>query len=126
LRLAQVSDAENLLTCALEFPILFFASFILSNVAFADDGKVVISSPANGATFNKTDNVELMYEALPGTDGDHLHLNLDGKRVDVIHALTGKASVGMLPPGKHHICLAVNTKGHMPTGVEACIDVASK
>jgi len=112
-------NTKNLIT-------VFFASFILSNVAFADDGKVVISSPANGAMFNKTENVELMYEAQPGTDGDHLHLNLDGKRVDVIHALKGKASVGMLTPGNHHICLAVNTKGHMPTGVEACIDVTSK
>jgi hypothetical protein len=32
----------------------------------------------------------------------------------------------MLMPGKHHICLTVNTKGHVPTGAEACIDVTSK
>ena len=105
---------------------IFVASLLLSSVVFSEDGKVNISSPANGATFNKTDNVELMYDALPGPDGDHLHLNVDGKRVDVIHSLKGKTSVGMLNPGKHHICLAVNTKSHVPTGVEACIDVTSK
>ena len=103
-----------------------FASLLLSGLALADMGKVTISAPANGATFNKTDSVELMYEALPGDDGDHVHLNLDGKRIDVIHSLKGKASAGMLNPGKHHICIAVNSKGHVPTGAEACIDVTSK
>lgn len=102
------------------------SSLLLSSVAFADDGKVTILSPANGASFKHTDTVELNYEAMPGMNGDHLHLNLDGKRVDVIHSLKGKASVGMFDSGKHHICLAVNTKGHVPTGVEACIDVTSK
>jgi hypothetical protein len=34
--------------------------------------------------------------------------------------------VDTLSPGKHHICLAVNTKGHVPTGVEECINVISK
>ncbi len=104
----------------------FFAFLLGSGSAFAVDGKVTISSPANGASVSQHDNVELSYEAVPGTDGDHLHLYLDGKRVDVIHSMMGKAKVGMLDPGKHHICLAVNTKGHVPTGAEACIDVTSK
>jgi hypothetical protein len=34
--------------------------------------------------------------------------------------------VDTLSPGKHQICLAVNTKGHVPTGVEECINVISK
>lgn len=105
---------------------VFVALSLLSSAAFSEDGKVTISSPANGASFKPTDSVDLMYEAVPGTNGDHLHLNLDGKRVDVIHSLKGKASVGMLNPGMHRICLAVNTKGHVPTGAEACIDVTSK
>jgi hypothetical protein len=46
--------------------------------------------------------------------------------VDVIHQLKGNANVGMLEAGKHHICLEVNTKGHVPTGAEACVDVTSK
>ena len=105
---------------------VFVAFLLLPDAAFSDDGMVTITSPANGARFKPTDSVELMYEALPGTDGDHLHLYLDGKRIDVIHSLKGKASAGMLSPGMHHICLAVNTKGHMPTGAQACIDVTSK
>lgn len=104
----------------------FFALLLGSGGAFAADGKVTISSPPNGATFTQHDNIDLNYEATPGIDGDHLHLNVDGKRVDVIHPMKGTAHVGMLNPGKHHICLAINTRGHVPTGVEACIDVTSK
>lgn len=53
----------------------------------------------------------------------YLHLNVDGKRVEVIHQLKGEAVVDPLPSGKHHICLAVNTKAHVPTGTEGCVDV---
>lgn len=106
-------------------PILF-SCLLVSASAFAAEGKVTISSPANGATVGKDVNVALSYEAVPGPEGDHLHLYLDGKRVDVIHPMKGTADVGMLAPGKHHICLAVNTKAHVPTGAEACIDITSK
>ena len=105
---------------------VFLALLIGSGAALAAEGKVVISSPQNGATVSQNDNVELTYEATPGPNGDHLHLNVDGKRVDVIHQLKGKTQVGMLPPGKHHVCLAVNTSAHVPTGVEGCIDITSK
>ena len=104
----------------------FFALLLGSGGALAAEGKVVISSPPNGATVSQHDNIELNYEAIPGPDGDHLHLNVDGHRVDVIHPMQGTTRVGMLNPGKHRICLAVNTRGHVPTGVETCIDVTSK
>lgn len=104
-----------------------FLTFLLGSTnVLAAASKVTISSPANGATVSKNDNTELSYEAVPGPDGDHLHLYLDGKRIDVIHPMKGKADAGMLEPGKHHICLTVNTKGHAPTGAEACLDVVSK
>jgi len=105
---------------------LVYALALVSGVALASGEKVTINSPHDGAAFKSTDTVELMYEAQPGTDGDHLHLYLDEKRIDVIRPLKGTASVGMLMPGKHHICLTVNTKGHAPTGAEACIDVTAQ
>lgn len=105
---------------------VIFAFIFGSNLAFADMGKVTIISPADGAMVDSYYKTELKYEATPGPDGDHLHLNVDGKRVDVIHQLKGTAMVNALPPGKHRICLAVNTKGHVPTGVEGCINVTSK
>jgi hypothetical protein len=103
-----------------------FAILLGSSMAYAASGKVTISSPADGAMVGSKDTIKLSYEAVPGPDGDHLHLNVDGKRVDVIHQLKGTAEVGPLAPGKHQICLAVNTKGHVPTGVEGCVNVTSK
>lgn len=111
----------------IKLPAAVFFLFLLgSGSVLAAEGKVTITSPANGTTVGQYDNVELNYEAVPGANGDHLHLNLDGKLVDIIRPLKGKASAGTLSPGKHHICLAVNTKAHVPTGVESCIDVTSK
>lgn len=97
-----------------------------SGMAFAAGGKVTITSPADGAMVGSNDKVKVGYEAIPGPDGDHLHLYVDGKRVDVLHQMKGTAEVGALSPGKHHICLAVNTKGHVPVGAEGCVDVNSK
>jgi len=108
------------------FAPLFFAFLLSSPNVFAADSKVTISSPANGAVVSKDVNVELNYAAVPGPEGDHLHLYLDEKRIDILHPMKGTADVGMLDPGKHHICLTVNTRGHAPTGAEACIDVMSK
>ena len=105
---------------------LLLAFLFGSGQALADAASVTITSPANNATFSKDSNAELSYEATPGPDGDHLHLYLDGKRIDVLHPMKGKADLGMLDPGKHHVCLTVNAKGHAPTGAEACIDVTSK
>ena len=97
-----------------------------ANLAFADSGKVTIMSPKDGAMIDSAYKTEVKYEANPGSDGEHLHLNVDGKRVDVVHQLKGTLKVDALPPGKHQICLAVNTKGHVPTGAEGCINVTSK
>lgn len=105
---------------------VFLAFLLVSANTLAAESKVTISSPANGAMVSKNAKVELNYEAMPGSDGDHLHLYLDGKRIDVIRPMKGTADVGMLEPGKHHICMTVNTRGHVPTGAEACLDVTAK
>ena len=102
-------------------PLLLVLAFVSSG-AFAAEGKVVIKSVSPSSVY-ANDKITLSYEATPGPEGDHLHLNVDGKRVDVIHQLKGNAVVDPLPAGKHHICLAINTKAHVPTGVESCVDV---
>jgi len=90
--------------------------------ALAAEGSVTISSVAPKDIYSN-DKITLTYAAVPGPQGDHLHLNVDGKRIDVIRQLTGTTTFGPLPPGTHHVCLAVNTKSHEPTGVERCVDV---
>ena len=106
--------------------IILVAIFSVSGTAFAAAGMVTITSPADGTVVNSTDKIKLNFEATPGPDGDHLHLNVDGKRVEVIHQLKGITEAGPLAAGKHRICLTVNTKAHIPTGIEGCINVISK
>lgn len=106
--------------------VLFIAGMVLASLGFAATGKVTIFSPSEGATVEVNHPFKLEYEAVPGPNGDHLHLNVDGKREDVIHQLKGATDVEGLSPGKHQVCLAINTKSHVPTGVEQCIDVMAK
>jgi hypothetical protein len=107
-------------------PVIFSTLLACSGSAFAAEGKITISAPANDATVGQNDDVEITYEAVLGPNGDHLHLYLDNKRIDVLHQLKGKADVGLIPPGSHKICLAENTSSHVPTGVETCISINSK
>jgi len=94
--------------------------------AYSADGSIMISSPANGAIVSSNSKVSITYAAMLGPTGDHLHLYVDGKRVDVLREIKGSTSIDALPAGKHHICLTVNTSSHAPTGVETCVDVTSQ
>ncbi len=105
---------------------ILLAMLFGTSPAHAANGEVVISSPADGATVKAGAIIKLDYEAAPGTGGDHLHLNVDGKRMDVIRQLKGTIEIDGLKPGQHRLCLLVNTKGHVPTGPEACIKVTAQ
>jgi hypothetical protein len=105
------------------FPLLL--SLILIP-AYAVDGTITISNPANGAMVSSKNKVPVTYAATLGTNGDHLHLYVDGKRVDVLREIKGNADLDPLPVGKHHVCLTVNTNSHAPTGVETCVDITSQ
>lgn len=94
--------------------------------AIAADGKVTISSPSEGATIAAGTKIKLSYAANPGKEGDHLHLYADAQRIDVIRQLKGTTEVDALPPGKHKLCLEVNTKGHVPTSPQSCVDITVK
>jgi hypothetical protein len=94
--------------------------------AHAANGEVVISSPTHGAMVKAGTMIRLSYEADPGSEGDHLHLNVDGKRMDIIRQLKGTIDIDGRSPGQHRLCLLINTKGHVPTGVESCIDVTAQ
>ena len=106
--------------------LILFIFLFGSSMAFAASGKVTITSPTDGAMVGSSNNIKLSYEVVPGPEGDHLHLNVDGKRVDVLRQLKGTTEIGSLAPGKHQICIAVNTRDHVPTGVEGCVNITSK
>lgn len=94
--------------------------------AFAADGKITIASPADNAMVSAKTKVMVNYEAMLSSKGDHLHLYVDDKRIDVLRPMKGGTELGALPPGKHKICLTENTKSHAPTGLEACVNVTSQ
>ena len=94
--------------------------------ALAADGKITINSPANGAVVGTTSKVPVNYEAMLGAKGDHLHLYLDDKRIGVLRQLQGSVELDAMTPGKHKICLTENTKWHMSTGLESCVEVTAQ
>jgi len=107
-------------------PVLISLFLACSGTAYAEAGKITISAPEDGSSVAQNEKVEITYEVKLGPNGDHVHLYLDDKRVDVLRQLKGKAEVGMIPSGKHRICLTENSSGHVPTGPKACIDINSK
>ena len=107
-------------------PMMFFIFLIMSGNVFSASGTVMITSPVDGATVSSGDRVKLSYEVVPGPEGDHLHLIIDDKRVGPLRQLKGTAEIDSLAPGKHQICITVNNKGHIPIGIEGCVNVTSK
>jgi hypothetical protein len=108
------------------FASILFAMLFGPAPAMAADGKVTISSPADGATVMAGRKFELSYDAATGDRGDHLHLNVDGKRAEVLRRHKGTVEIDALAPGKHQLCIAVNTKSHVPTGAGSCVNVTAK
>lgn len=99
---------------------------VVCGQAIAADGSITISSPVNGAMVSSKNKVTVTYAAMLGSTGDHLHLYVDEKRIDVLHQTKGSTELDALPIGKHHVCLTVNTSSHAPTGVETCVDITSE
>lgn len=107
--------------------ILITFVFVIACIqAFAAGGMITINSPANGAMVSAKDKVPVDYDAVLGPGGHHLHLYVDGDRIDVLRQLKGSTELDTLAPGKHKICLAENTKSHVATGVETCVDVTAQ
>lgn len=104
---------------------LIFACYASASFAAAE-GKVNILSPMDGATLDSKEKSTIKFDVTPNAGGDHLHLYVDGKRVDVIHEFKGSEELDPLSPGRHRICLEVNTRAHVSTGLENCINVTAK
>ena len=89
----------------------------------AADASVRIKSPADGASLDRMERIELAYEAIPGPTGDHVHIYADGKEVGIVRRLEGRFTFDSFVPGPHVLCVKLVSKAHMPVGVERCIKV---
>jgi len=89
-------------------------------------GKVTITSPADGATLDALDENRLVYDVDPGPRGDHVHVYVDSKEVGILRKLKGSYLLESLDSGKRKLCVKVVNKAHVPIGVEKCIQVTVK
>lgn len=110
--------------------ISFFALPVLlaCGAALADEpqGSIKILQPADGAVVSISAPVTIKWRAVWGPDGNHLHVYLDERRMDVVREPEGSDDIRILLPGKHQICLAIETRWHFPTGVRQCVEVTAK
>lgn len=89
-------------------------------------GKVQITSPADGATLDAMDENRLVYDVDPGPRGDHVHVYVDGKEVGILRSLKGSYTLETLSSGKRDLCVKVVNKAHVPVGIEQCVQVTVK
>ena len=87
------------------------------------NGKVKITSPADGATLDAMDENKLVYEVDPGPRGDHVHVYVDDKEVGILRSLKGSYLLEAMPSGKRDLCVKVVNKAHVPVGIEKCVQV---
>jgi hypothetical protein len=102
---------------------LFFLALGAGAAAFAQQGSVTITSPADGAQLDAKASNKLDYEVVPGGKGDHIHFYVDDEETGIIRSLQGSYTVKRLTAGDHTLCIKVADRSHMPTGVEKCIHV---
>lgn len=103
--------------------VVLFASASCIQSALAADASVTITSPANGAKLDRLTLNKINYEIIPGPQGDHVHLYIDGKETAVLRQLKGSYPLDPPAAGSHEICIKVVNKGHTPIGVQQCIKV---
>lgn len=105
--------------------LLFSLLFGIATLAFAADGSITITSPADGATIKANTETRLDYEIAPGARGDHFHISIDGKE-SVVRSLKGSYTLPKFSAGKHTITLKVVDKGHTPVGLEKTVTVTAE
>lgn len=104
------------------FGLLLVAS-IYAPVALAAGASVEISSPAAGATLKAGSPIPVTYNVVPGSQGDHTHIYVNGDQKAVLRTLKDTHTLDGLAAGKHDICIKIVNKGHAPIGIEKCISV---
>ena len=89
-------------------------------------GKVLITSPADGAILDALDENHRVYEVVPGPRGDHLHVYADNQEIGILRKLKGSYLLESLSSGARNLCVKVVNKAHVPVGIEQCVKVTVK
>jgi hypothetical protein len=115
----------------MRFPIRFPSACVLAAILFtpiiasaaSEKAYVKIISPVEGAKLDAMEQTKLVYEAGRGSNGDHVHVYVDGKEVGILRQLAGSYTLETLASGTRNICIKVVNKAHVPIGVEQCVKV---
>jgi hypothetical protein len=105
---------------------LLLGFFLATPLTALAQGKVQITSPADGATLDAMNENRLAYDVDPGPRGDHVHVYVDNKEVGILRKLKGSHLLESLDAGKRSLCVKVVNKAHVPIGLEKCIQVTVK
>jgi hypothetical protein len=105
---------------------LLLGFFLATPMTALGQGKVQITSPADGATLDAMDENRLVYDVDPGPRGDHVHVYIDNKEVGILRKLKGSYLLESLDAGKRNLCVKVVNKAHVPVGIEKCVQVTVK
>ena len=107
----------------------FFVAALLASSAYAADGAITITSPANGATIQGNALNKLDFNVKLSPNGNHLHIYVDdGNPIidrDIGHCPCS-IDLPKLAPGKHVIAVKEATVSHALTGVESAVTVTSQ
>jgi hypothetical protein len=87
------------------------------------EGHARIKAPAEGAVFDRTSGIKLVYDVAPGPKGHHVHVHLDGTEHGILRRLRGVYGFPSLSPGRHELCVKVVNRAHVPTGMQECVSV---
>jgi hypothetical protein len=98
----------------------------LAEAAKAEEAKVTILAPASGAKVQAGQPVALEYRVVPGPQGDHVHVYVDGTEVAVVKQLEGSYQVAPLEAGPHELAIKIVNRGHVPIGVESSVKVEAR
>ena len=91
--------------------------------AVGAEPSVSIVSPKDGDKLDVMAQNKIIYEVVPGPQGDHVHVYVNDEEVGILRQLEGSYTFESLPAGKHDICIKVVNKAHVPIGVERCVSV---
>ncbi|MEA3278462.1 MAG: hypothetical protein U9Q81_24830 [Pseudomonadota bacterium] len=103
-----------------------YAAQSRANPAREQAVSVTISEPQDGAQLNGGEQVTLGYKVVPGPQGDHVHVYVDGEEVSILRELEGSYAIGPVTPGRHELAIKVVNRAHVPIGVESSIAVEVK
>ncbi len=110
-------------------PFSLAALTVFAGAAYAADGSITITSPANGATLQGNALNKLDFNVKLSPNGNHLHIYVDdGNPIidrDIGHCPCS-IDLPKLAPGKHVIAVKEATVSHALTGVESTVTVTSQ